>query len=203
MFTDQFTLIPVGSPVEADEYWTLALLPLVDTSSSARTEFSGLRTHQIVVEGELKWERDDTQVKRGKARTERRLPAVLVARPYEELGRVWLSRPGRQYVKGKLNQVAPSINLFYFRTEFKTMGKAITYLEGKSGTKNVFGAKLDSEKWDTFFASMVKVRGSGAGFAITEKDHPEEWKLYVQAEKDLAKKEAEKKEQEEKKVLDA
>ncbi|KAJ3839372.1 hypothetical protein EV361DRAFT_294007 [Lentinula raphanica] len=111
---------------------------------------------------------------------------------------VWLSPQGKGHMTQVFNNVAPSINQLYLNDEFKAAVEAQESLQ-KEKPDDIFIVNTNSTKWNEFFAPMVKVRGSGAGFAITEKDHPEEWKLYLQAEKDLEKKDPEKKEQEENK----
>ncbi|KAJ3839375.1 hypothetical protein F5878DRAFT_122863 [Lentinula raphanica] len=198
----QYIFIDVGAPVQPDERWTLAFLPEV----TRKTKHFGIRTiRQKQEDGHFKWVKDVTYT----GRRDREGPGRLLLaridpdREYEVLGEVLLSSTAKSFMTLRSNKVAPKINLFYLDTQVTTALEAKEFLELQYPERIDSPQRIvvlkDSKKWNTFSLPMLHARGSGAGFAITEKDHPEEWKLYVQAEKDLAEKEAEEKEQEEKK----
>ncbi|KAJ3767049.1 hypothetical protein FB446DRAFT_756225 [Lentinula raphanica] len=202
---EKFWVKGLGSEVTPDEYATLALLPVSNNFGDTGVRPYGLRTMPRKAEGgRYTWERDVRYIDRkgkGEIKGARRiiLATVIVNYQYEVLGTVRLSPQGKAHMTQAFNNVAPSINLLYLNDEFKAAVEAEESLKKEKADDISVVNDMNSTKWNEFFAAMVKVRGSGGGFAITEKDHPEEWKLYLQAEKDLEKKDPEKKEQEENK----
>ncbi|KAJ3766270.1 hypothetical protein FB446DRAFT_794264 [Lentinula raphanica] len=198
----------LGSEVTPDEYLTMALLPVSYKSGDRSKLACGLRTIPQKAEGgryTWKWDvryrdRKGGEEKAGEGRR-KVLPNVDMKYQYEVLGTVWLSPEGKRVMNRALNNVAPSMNLLYLNNELMAAVEARESLE-KDRPNDISVLKLDFTNWNEFFARMVKVRGSGAGFAITEKDHPEEWKLYVQAEKELEKRKK-KKEGDERKRKDS